>query len=137
MNIYVYIFNYIYIYIYIIYIYIYICIYIYIQIFNCHKSFTLFLCINITTTTRWSEICNLTHLWRSSLFWNVRCIKPGMLLKMSSFTSIFQAFWPQMHLNLARRDFWSPALFKPFYVTFEKFVLFAQKFGINHITFSW
>ena len=97
----------------------------------------LFLCRNVTTTTRWSEICNLTHLWRNSFFWNVRCIKPVMLLKMSSFTSIFQAFWPQIHLNLARRDFWSPSLFKTFYMTFEKLTVFAQKSGINHITFFW
>ena len=100
-------------------------------------SIPLFLCGNVTSTTWWSEICNLTHLWRSSLFWNVLYIKPVMLVKMSSFTGIFQVFWPQMHLNLASRDFWSPTLFKPFYMTFEKLALFAQKFGINYITFSW
>ena len=105
--------------------------------FNCHKSFTLFLCRKVTTT-RWSEICNLTHLWKSSFFWNVRCIKPVMLPKMSCFTSIFQAFWPQMHLNFVRSDFWSPAFFKPFHMTFEKLVIPPQKkIGINRITFSW
>ena len=97
----------------------------------------LFLCRKVTTT-RWSEICDLTHLWWSSLFWNVRCIKSVMLLKMSSFTSMFEAFWPQTHLNLAGGDFCSSAILNLFLWPLKNiYSFFPQNLELIHFVGCW